>query len=280
MTSFQMDTSRRGQVQLPPTDEISIYLVGTGGTGSFLAQSLARLAWHARTRGVQVELTFVDPDRVEEKNVGRQLFCPAEIGQYKAETLAIRFNAAFGLRIRAVPHPVATLAREFPKQQCQDTVLVMGAVDNHLARRDIHRLVSEGRDWWCDAGNEQVAGRVYIGNLDKHQRAYLQPGIDAFGWCRGVPLPSLQDPGLLEPEVIQTSPLSCADLTAQDAQSLMMNQMMAAVAAQYATDFVLHRRLITYRSVVSLDPPTVVSAPITEAALATLGLSASVIAHR
>jgi hypothetical protein len=23
------------------------------------------------------------------------------------------------------------------------------------------------------------------------------PGLDAFGWCRGLPLPSVQDPGLL-----------------------------------------------------------------------------------
>ena len=198
MTLWQMDTSRRGQVRLPPTGEINIYLVGTGGTGSFLAQSLARLAWHARTRGVQVELTFVDPDRVEEKNVGRQLFCPAEIGQYKAETLAMRFNAAFGLQIRAVPQPVATLTRDFPTRR-QDTMLVMGAVDNHLARRDIHRLVADGRAWWCDAGNEEVAGRVYMGNLDEVRMAYQQPSLDAFGWCRGLPLPNLQDPGLLEP---------------------------------------------------------------------------------
>ena len=54
----------------------------------------------------------------------------------------------------------------------------------------------------------------------------------------------------------------------------MINQLMAAVAAQYATDFVLHRRLTTHCSVVSLDPPTMVSAPITEAALVTLGITA------
>ena len=272
MNPFQMDTSRRGQVRLPPTNEVWVYLIGTGGTGSYLAQSLARLAWHARTRGIQVHLTFIDPDQVEEKNVGRQLFCLPEVGLSKAETLAARFNAAFGLRIRAIPCPVAEASLESPYGSRTDQRLILGAVDNHLARHYIHHLVTRWRAWWCDAGNEAVAGRVYVGNLDQRQLAHAS-GLDALGWCRGLPLPSLQDPGLLEAEMAQTPALSCADLTAQDAQSLMINQMMAAVASQYATDFVLHRRLNTYRSVVSLDPPTVMSAPITEAALVVLGLS-------
>lgn len=115
-----------------------------------------------------------------------------------------------------------------------------------------------------------MTGRVYIGNLDRGQLVHAS-GLDALGWCRGLPLPSLQDPGLLEPEAIDTPPRSCADLIAWDAQSLMINPLMAALVSQYAADFGLHRRLTTYRSVVSLDPPTVVFAPLTKVALALLG---------
>lgn len=267
--TFLQDPSRRGQVRLPPTDEVWLYLVGTGGTGSHLALALARLAWHARTRGIRVHLTLVDPDRVEAKNVGRQLFCPAEVGQFKAETLALRFNAAFGLAIRAVPRPVADLTLE---RKRPDQLLVLGAVDHHRARQDIHQLVTHDHAWWCDAGNEAVAGRVYIGNMEAGQMAQTG-GLDAFGWCRALPLPGVQEPGLLQPpRALASSPdVSCADLTAQDAQSLMINQLVATVVAQYATDFILHRRLTTYRTVVSLDPPTVVSVPITDAALASSG---------
>jgi PRTRC genetic system ThiF family protein len=210
MTLLSLDTSRCGQVRLPPTDEVWVYLVGTGGTGSYLVLALARLAWYARAKGIQMHLTFVDPDRVETKNVGRQLFCPAEVGQFKAETLALRFNAAFGLAIRAVPRPVEALSME-PNAHAGQR-LVLGAVDNHLARQDIHRLVSHHRAWWCDTGNEAMAGRVFIGNLGHEAMAHA-PGLDTFGWCRGLPLPSVQDPGLLEPEPLgpQTlPPLSCA----------------------------------------------------------------------
>jgi PRTRC genetic system ThiF family protein len=269
MNTFPIDASRRGQVQLAPTKDVWVYLVGTGGTGSYLAQSLARLAWHARTKGIQVNLTFIDPDRVAQKNVGRQLFCPAEVGMYKAETLALRFNAALGLAIRAVPNAVQALSFN-PPTNTPDRVLVMGAVDNHLARQALSELAHKYRVWWCDGGNEAMAGRVFIGNFTARDM-HGNRGLDAFGWCRGLPLPSLQDPDLLHPE--PTPPptaLSCADLTARDEQSLMVNQMMASVMAQYATDFVLYRRLTTYRTIISLDPPTVVSNLITEASLAVL----------
>lgn len=128
MSCFGVDTSRRGQVRLSPTDEVWIYLIGTGGTGSYLAMALARLAYHARTKGIQVHLTFVDPDRVESKNVGRQLFCPAEVGQFKAETLALRFNAAFGLSIRAVPRPVEVLSLE-PNIQAGQRLVLEGVMN-------------------------------------------------------------------------------------------------------------------------------------------------------
>jgi PRTRC genetic system ThiF family protein len=266
------DTSRRGQVRLPPAQELWVYLVGTGGTGSHLAMSLARLTYHARTKGVRVHLTFIDPDRVEMKNVGRQLFCPAEVGQFKAETLALRLNAAFGLDIRAIPRPLEQVADDLLAHVNYAELLVLGAVDNHHARQSLHQMVTEHRAWWCDAGNEQVAGRVFLGNLSAKETQTVT-GLDALGWCQGLPLPSVQDPDLLQPEPpAPTTPLSCADLTAQDAQALMMNQMMASVAAQYAADFVLHRRLTTYRTVVSLDPPTVTSSLITENSLATFSV--------
>ena len=43
-------------------------------------------------------LVLIDPDRVEEKNIGRQaLFAPADIGQPKAECVARRLNAALAV---------------------------------------------------------------------------------------------------------------------------------------------------------------------------------------
>ena len=72
MNELPLTLEKQYSVLLPPTLVIHILLVGVGGTGSWLALSLGRLAYHARQKGITFHLTFVDPDRVEIKNVGRQ----------------------------------------------------------------------------------------------------------------------------------------------------------------------------------------------------------------
>lgn len=76
-----------------------IAIVGAGGTGSYLAQGLAKLVAGYR---LQVEVLLVDPDTVEEKNCARQNFQAYEIGQPKAEALAYRLNQQYGTAFGAV----------------------------------------------------------------------------------------------------------------------------------------------------------------------------------
>jgi PRTRC genetic system ThiF family protein len=272
---LMLDISRRGTVLLPPADTFHLYLIGTGGTGSHLALALARLAWHAKRFNKTVNLTFVDPDTVEEKNVGRQLFCPAEIGSFKAETLAMRFNAAFGLDIHAIPTPLLPTTlnpRDLhaPHDGYRHQTLFIGAVDNHLARQAISRIATQQRAWWLDMGNENHSGRLYIGNVAETERLESLVQLNGFALCAGLPLPGLQDPALLEPPPPEAPALSCADLTAREEQSLMVNQMIAALAAQYVSDFVLARTLTTFRTTFTLNPPMVHSFTISENTLATL----------
>jgi hypothetical protein len=53
-----------------------------------------------------------------------------------------------------------------------------------------------------------------------------------------------------------------------DAQSLMVNQMMAGIAAQYLYQLVVQRRLTTFHTVVDLDSLSMRSTSITARALA------------
>lgn len=50
---------------------IRLVLVGCGGTGSWLAGGIARVAWELQRMGRQVEVQFWDFDKVEPKNVPR-----------------------------------------------------------------------------------------------------------------------------------------------------------------------------------------------------------------
>ena len=84
-----------------------VIVVGLGGTGAQVARSVARLAYDmGRARLHVPAIQFVDPDTVEEKNIGRQLFSYGDLGQNKAHVLAVRFNAALGLSIAAVDKPL------------------------------------------------------------------------------------------------------------------------------------------------------------------------------
>lgn len=240
-----MEIRERHRVMVGTPERYNVFLVGCGGTGSFLALHLARMAYHARERYHRdVRLTFIDPDVVEGKNIGRQNFAPAEVGQGKAHVLAFRYGVAFGLRIEFA-------ARRFESKMLNvlpGWTLVVGAVDNVAARRELARgaRFHGGRDlWWLDCGNHEHAGQVLLGNQDVEG-----PVIDELGVCTGLPLPSVQHPELVEAGELRMedggSPESCADLALRDVQGLMVNQAVATFAAQYVYRLVITGDLDVY----------------------------------
>ena len=105
-----------------------VVLCGCGGTGSQVARTLCRVIFDLRRRGHHTPtLKFVDPDLVEAKNVGRQMFTEADIGNHKATCLARRFNLAMGLNITAYIEPF-----DAEKHVARYGSLVVGCVDNHV----------------------------------------------------------------------------------------------------------------------------------------------------
>jgi PRTRC genetic system ThiF family protein len=256
----ELKMQKRYRLQTADPRYAHIVLVGCGGTGSFLALHLARLAYHARDRyDMDLRLTFIDPDTVEHRNLGRQNFAPAEVGHNKARALAWRYNRAFGLDIRAVGDVFGDRRFEFGYRTWH---LIVGAVDNAAARRSI----ADGRlwhatdkNWWLDCGNEEHAGQVLLGN----RHGLKAPAISKLGFCDGLPLPSVQAPDLLEAPEAGEDPESCAELTLADAQSLMVNQAMATYAAQYVYRMLITRDLDIYATYIDLRTGGARSEPIT-----------------
>ena len=202
--------------------DTSITLVGLGGTGSILARHVARMVWDMRQRRLQLPkaITFVDPDVVELKNVGRQMFTVADVGQHKAEVLARRFNAALGLNIQW---------RNEAFDGNPNDGIILGAVDNHEARQVIAGC---SRAIWIDAGNAYDHGQVIIGNA--HTTSLVKYHPDKEEEWRYLPFPSLVFPQLVEPE--PTAPqrdVSCSDLIQMGEQHLLINDLMGTIAAQY-----------------------------------------------
>lgn len=243
------------RLQLPAFERVALTLVGCGGTGSHIASGLVAIAQALDERGVRVDMMFIDPDRVEPKNVGRQLFSSGDVGQPKAAILAGRLNAAFGLGIGAAVRKIDE-RDTFRSSEPNTLSIVVGAVDNRTARALIARAVnppprypfSEGDLWWLDTGNSEHAGQVSLGNtlsLDNMR------GAVGLGMTSRLPAPSLINPDLvLAPEPKTLKPTnghtkngakdpSCAELAAEGAQGLMVNRMAAAWALALLHDFLL-----------------------------------------
>ena len=213
-----------------------------------------------------VKVLFVDHDTVDQRNVLRQNFTEHQVGCFKADALSFRLNAAFGLDITAVP--VAFLAERFDEwtsgcERRSGANLLISAVDNHLARREIAKVVAaqDGR-WHClDLGNEYHSGQVLLGNATVPDAVKF----DKLGLCTGLPSPYIQEPTLLEPPPAEADPRSCADLMLREEQSLVVNQQVAALAAHYAYQFLVRRELTQMATYFTLEPPTTTSCLVTEA---------------
>lgn len=253
-------------------DRFHIMLVGVGGTGSALASCLASLAYHAQQKGIQIDLTLVDHDTVEARNCGRQnLAVQSAItgGIAKVSDLALRLNAAYGLNIVAWPtkYEAGMASQWFNGHTWRGacTHLIIGCVDNYLARREIAQTVANynGKLWCIDSGNDRYNGQVLIGNMTDIAKIKVDP----LGICTGLPSPYLQEPDLLKPDPTEQT-LSCAELTMAEEQSLMVNRMAATLVAQVVTEIVLHREIRQMGTVFNLAPPTMTSRLITKTNLA------------
>ncbi len=239
----------------------TVTIVGIGGTGAQVARIVGRITYDMqRSRRHAPQIVLIDPDTVEEKNVGRQLFSPSLLGKNKAECVGKMLNLALGLDVRWIPDTVDPV-RHFDRYGSN---LVISCVANHEARKALHRVSGCG----IYAGNHADAGQVCIGNCDDPD--LMRRFLDG----REGKYPYLPKEGLLFPELLQPEPeterltpapdiVSCAELVASGGQNLLVNDFMATIVGQYVYKL-LHREPIrSFLSYISIgDMPTVRSLPI------------------
>lgn len=269
-----IDTSfARAALVLPKEfTKASFYIIGAGGTGSFSALNVARLCFELRIRGKAVELIIIDPDRVETNNIPRSNFCAAEIGRFKAQTLAERISLAWGLETGYACEAFDYEKHIKPRKDggSKQMTIFVGCVDNHLARQEIHRALKSSEPyfsteapnaWWVDGGNGKFSGQVLIGSTVKIEAAanyFATPSI-----CRALPAPSIIHPELLEPE--KASPLlresttraaSCPELVRLGEQSLNVNSRVAVEIGEMLTALLLTNSLKRFATYFDLESGT------------------------
>lgn len=265
----------RAAIVLPKEfEKVSFFVIGAGGTGSFAAHHIARLGFELKRTGKTVEITIIDPDRVERGNIPRSNFCFAEEGAFKAQTLAERLAAAWGLEIGYSAEKL-----DFEKHLSQvrrsyrNLTILVGCVDNFEARSMIHESLSELEGytstsqtpgvWWVDGGNGRNSGQVLFGSDTKIKKGgnhyFSAPSI-----CRSLPAPSILHPELLEPEkkVLggresrENERLSCAERIRLGEQSLNINSRVAGEIGEMLSQFLLTNSLKRFAAYFDLESGT------------------------
>ncbi len=225
--------------------KITINLVGCGGTGSHVLSNLAMINYSLVKLGrAPLFVRVFDPDIITHHNIGRQLFSPADEGQFKAEVLITRINRFYGLQWAFINE----LYPMFPnKQDRHDSGanFTISCVDTIDARKQIASGQStNGRNnhysvayYWLDIGNSQDSGQIILGTL----RPINQPKGN---FCRMLPLFTDEFPNAKDDK----NEPSCSMAEALARQDLFINKFMATCATHMLWDLLINFR-INYRGI-------------------------------
>jgi len=157
------------------TRSVKVVMLGAGGTGGHIAPHLYRLLY-ALDRPVR--FIICDGDIVEQKNLVRQNFIPADLGENKAQVLAERYSTVFGMETEYVPEYVESAERlkelvaprivkadYYPYAVLdKELVILIGAVDNNRSRQICNQVFYESEELiYIDSGNSEHTGQVVCG---------------------------------------------------------------------------------------------------------------------
>ncbi len=151
------------------THDFNIVLIGVGGTGSRIAEKIAELNYMLlNSNKPGIKLTLVDPDIVEEKNIGRQKFFPHQIGDFKTKALAQTLSRNYLMK------GIVTYEEKVQKCKLNFGSIAICCVDNFKARKYVLNSFKTG--YVIDIGNEKDFGQIFLSKKGK-----LMNTIEFFG---------------------------------------------------------------------------------------------------
>lgn len=229
---------------------VKVIMLGAGGTGAHIAPHLYRLLY-ALDR--PVKFIICDGDKVEPKNLVRQNFTQADLGENKAKVIAERYSDAFGLETCYIPTFIEDAKRleelirpevyrcsvEHPKtgrsewKVMSELVILIGAVDNNRSRKLCHDVFQKARELvYIDSGNGEYTGQIVCG-IRRAGKTMYQPV--------GMLYPEVNSPEDLFPTEV-----SCAEASVSAPQTIVANLMAATAVVT-----MIYNILVMGRSTVS-----------------------------
>ena len=216
---------------------VKIVMLGAGGTGGHIAPHIYRMLY-----ALQRPSRFIicDGDVVEKKNLVRQNFSPADLGENKARVLAERYASVFGMEAEYVPQFIENLdalnALITPKDWqlndhfyslTKEMVILIGAVDNNRSRQLCHQAFRQANDLiYIDSGNGEFSGQVVCGVRKKGHTVYK-------------PIGSVH-PEMLRSQDKFPTELSCAEAAQSAPQSMAANITAATAVVDMVYNILAH----------------------------------------
>ena len=230
-------------------DGINIIQIGLGGTGGQVANNILRTIG-GMDKDLQTRMRYIgiDGDTFEEKNLGRQLCVPHDMGKNKAQVIVSRYANAY-----KVNEECASFLDEYitgPDDiinniHCGFTNIIIDNLDKNKPRVWIDQALKQYfRDYRfaylysISTGNGEWNGQVSFGcahkSLSKVQNFVPGKTImdDPYHFC--IPSPYLVSPELLDVTVDEKEEaMSCADRALSNVQTLAANQTAANICFNY-----------------------------------------------
>lgn len=127
MPNFQHEQTYRGKEAMSKVASLPVVICGAGALGSNLAVNLTRSGFR--------KLRVIDRDRVEQQNIGTQVYSLEDVGGLKAEILR-------NLIYREVGEDVDARAEELVERNIakllKESTLIIDAFDNSASRKLVY----------------------------------------------------------------------------------------------------------------------------------------------
>lgn len=215
--------------------EISVVLIGCGGTGSEMLDCLARLDWVIRALGHPgLRVKVYDGDTVEAPNVGRSQFYPADVGFNKAIVSVQRANLRWGLSWDGFPFHFQPTEEFIGENSFGQVDLFVTCVDKAQFRADFAKLCRgrgfhhRGDALFLDTGNGSASGQVILGhcctrNAHYGSKAWLPNVFDYYPGLDGMDDDDTPSCGMEEAITRQSPPVN--RMIADAAYALLFNMI-------------------------------------------------------
>lgn len=234
-----------------PTHPITVTVIGVGGTGSLMLPRLARIDFALQQLGHPgLHIKAFDDDRVEEFNIGRQLFSKQDKGEFKSTACVSKINRAFDLQWKGIPKKTYSHNNEILSN------IIITCVDNAGFRVELaERLKLESKRgdintvyYWLDLGNGKSTAQFILGTVCREAKN----DINDFETVSSLATITELFPNLMNYDTEEIQGQGCSYRDKLNEQSLFINDVLTAHASDCLFSLLKDKQIFNHGAFINL----------------------------